>query len=207
MEKKSIGFWIKKMYLLNQIPLNENQIKKGLSDVDIWLCSTGGAGSNLLKDYIDQYIKVKSPYLAALLTHHHAPVNFDKKEFKAIYLHADPFSVLRSVKRRGLVGRNIMKLNNAKNLGSEDTRLLESVFDQFENWTQTKVNYPVLCLKYESLYESLDILSNFLNIPFHNFPVKRERLSEDIEVDRSLVTQYMDRYQAWKDFPNTMILS
>jgi hypothetical protein len=204
--KNNIQFWLKKMYLLQQIPFSDSLIQKGIQEVDVWLCSTGGAGSNLLKDYLQEYINVKSPYSAALLTHHQEPVNVEKKGFKAIYLHADPFSILKSVKRRNLIERNIMKLNNSRSFGSSDKVLLESVFKRFENWTNKKVNYPILCVKYEALYESLDELSKFLNVPFDNFPAKKDRISNNIEIDEKLYDQFSEQYLAWKSYPDVVVI-
>lgn len=201
-----MAFWLKKMYLLRQIPFSDRLIQKGLRDVDVWLCSTGGAGSNLLKDHIDKYVKVKSPYLAALLTHHKEPVQVNQEDFKAVYLHSDPFQVLKSVKRRGLVKTNIKKLNNTRLLGESDELLLESVFRQFNNWTETKVNYPVLCIKYEALYDSLDLLGDFLSIPFDDFPPKRERLSHEIDIEEHLFQKFESQYQIWKEFPDSKLL-
>ncbi len=207
MEKKyNMAFWLKKMYLLRQIPFSDRLIQKGLSDVEVWLCSTGGSGSNLLKDHMEKYVKVKSPYLAALLTHHKEPVPVDREGFKAVYLHSDPFQVLRSVKRRGLVKTNIKKLNNNRHMGESDELLLDSVFRQFASWTEAKVNYPVLCIKYEALYDSLDVLSDFLEIPFDDFPPRRERLSHEVEIDKHLLVKFDGQYQRWKDFPDTKLL-
>ncbi|MEO9476657.1 MAG: hypothetical protein ABJG41_14040 [Cyclobacteriaceae bacterium] len=194
------------MILLNRIPFSDKLIQTGLHDVDVWLCSTGGAGSNLLKHFLEQHVKVKSPYSAALLTHHKEPVDCDKLNYKAIYLHADPFSILKSVKRRGLVKTNIKKLNNQINLGDSDILLLESLFNQFEKWSTAKVSYPVLCIKYEALYDSLDQIGEFLSIPMDNFPPKKERLSSDIEVEDRLYNQFRSSYEKWKSYPDLVVI-
>lgn len=204
--KYSLGFWLKKMYLLQQIPFSDALIQKGLQHVNVWLCSTGGSGSNLLKNYLQDYTKVKSPYSAALLTHHKEPVRVDRSDFKAIYLHSDPFSVLRSVKRRGLIETNIKKLNNDPSLGDSDEVLLASVFRQFKNWTGSQVNYPILCLKYEALYASLDVLGEYLGIPMDDFPEKKERSSTTIEIDPQLFDRFRDQYEAWQAFPDVVEL-
>ena len=206
MEKKyNIAFWLKKMYLLQQIPYSDKLIKKGLDDVDVWLCSTGGAGSNFLKDRIDPFVKVKSPYMAALLTNHKEPVAYQRKGFKAIYLHTDPFDALKSMKRRGLVETNIKKLNNSKNLETKDEVLLRSFFHQFNNWTQNEITYPVLCIRYESLFESVDILEDYLGFSFKEFPPKQERSSFEIDIDQKLYNQFAKEYEIWKAFPDSLI--
>ncbi len=204
--KNNLRFWLKKMYLLQQISFSDELIREGLNKVEVWLCSTGGSGSNLLKNYVDDYVKVKSPYSAALLTHHKEPVDFNKPGFKAIYLHSDPFMVLKSVKRRNLVETNIKKLNNNRRLECTDEQLLASVFNQFKNWTQSNVDYPILCLKFEALYDSLDILSEYLGAPFGNFPPKRDRLSSDIVIDQQLYRQFEEEYKEWLAYPGVIEL-
>ena len=202
----NLSFWLKKMYLLQQIPFSDKRIQRGLNDVDLWLCSTGGSGSNLLKAYLDPYIRVRSPYLAALLTHHKEPVEHTRKGFKAIYLHADPFSVLRSVKRRDLVSTNIKKLNNSRALVESDELLLQSVFDQFDAWTQSNVSYPILCVKYEALFDSWEIISEFIGFELSDFPRKKNRVSGKVEIDTELSQKFDLEYRKWKQFPAIRII-
>ena len=51
--------------------------------------------------------------------------------------------------------------------------------EHFFNWQNAKVGYPILFVKYDELWESLDIIANFSNIeatPFtKQFPEKRQR--------------------------------
>ncbi len=159
-----------KTYWKLKLPYTDEEIRKGVRDVDVWLCSPGGAGSNMLKNYLHRFIKVKSPYMAGLLTHHSEPIVCGKKNFKAIYLHRHPIKALKSMKRRGLVKTNIRKLNNTRNLPATDKVLMKSIFKQFENWTTKTVDYPILCVKYVSLFENRNRIGEFLNLDMSDFP-------------------------------------
>ena len=161
---------ILKTYWKLKLPFSDEEIQQGVQDVDVWLCSPGGAGSNMFKNYLHEYVKVKSPKMAGLLTHHSEPINCDKQNYKAIYLHRHPIKALRSMKRRGLVKTNIRKLNNSRGLPETDEELLKSVFNQFDNWTTKPINYPILCIKYASLFENRDKIGEFLGLDMTDFP-------------------------------------
>ena len=161
---------ILKTYWKIKLPFSDEEIRRGVQDVDVWLCSPGGAGSNMFKNYLDRFVRVKSPYMAGLLTHHSEPIDCSKENFKAISLHRHPIKALRSMKRRGLVKTNIRKLNNSRGLPETDEELLKSIFNQFNNWTSKSVNYPILCIKYGSLFDNRARIGEFLGLDMAEFP-------------------------------------
>jgi hypothetical protein len=194
---------ILKAYWKLKLPYNRREIYRGVNDVDVWLCSPGGAGSNMLKDYLHQFVRVKSPMMAGLLTHHSEPVNCHKPNFKAIYLHRHPLDAVQSMKRRGLVRTNIRKLNNKRGLPATEVFLLESVLRQFKNWTTREVNYPIICVKYESLFENRNLLGEFLGLGFQNFP--EPKYSQNHQETGLDLTEYADSIAAWEAFPEVLI--
>ena len=52
--------------------------------------------------------------------------------------------------------------------------------DHFQNWNQSKVNYPILFIRYEAIFDQLVIITNYLGLPeefITNFPEKKDRKS------------------------------
>lgn len=198
-------FWLKKMALLRQIPFDDRLVRAGLDSVDAWLCTTGGAGSNMLKKVLDPAIRVRSPYMAALLTHFDHPFPYHRDGFRAIYLHAHPFEVLRSVRRRGLLETNIKKLNNRRDLGDSERVFLESLERQFRNWTSAPVDYPVLCIKYDALFERFPEVADFLGIGLETFPERKDRRSGEEAVGAELLAEFDGFARKWHEFPDLVV--
>lgn len=191
-------------YWRRKIPYTDAEIQRGIEDVKVWLCSPGGSGSNTLKDYIHPFMRIKSHYMAGLLTHHATPVPTNKEGFKAIYLHRNPISCVRSQKRRNLFKTNIKKLNNKKGLPETEEILMQSILKQFENWTTVKVNYPILCIKYEKMFQEPEIIGDYLGIDFSSFP-KRHFKENKVEVETDLHIQFKEELKKWNDFPDVLL--
>ena len=191
-------------YWRRKIPYTETEIQKGIEDVKVWLCSPGGAGSNTLKDYIHPFMRIKSHYMAGLLTHHSTPVPTKKEGFKAIYLHRSPLDCVKSQKRRNLLKTNIKKLYNEKGLATTEEVLLQGILNQFKNWTTVKVNYPILCIKYEKMFQNPEIIGDFLGIDFSSFP-KRHFKENKTDVDSELFLQFEKQIAEWNEFPDVLL--
>ena len=200
----SLKHFILKSYWTLKVPYTNGEIQKGICDVDVWLCSPGGSGSNMLKDFLHNHLRVKSPQMAGLLTHHAAPVDCHKPNFKAIYLHRHPIAAVASMKRRKLIKTNIRKLNNSKKLPATESVLLESVLRQFKNWTTRQVNYPILCVKYESLFDYKDELGEFLGIDMRGFPEKKNTPAR-MQADHDESSRFRDQIRDWESFPDFLI--
>lgn len=196
---------ILKTYWKLKLPFSDEEIQQGVHDVDMWLCSPGGAGSNMLKNYLHQFIRVKSPYMAGLLTHHSKPVPCKKENFKAIFLHRHPLDALQSMKRRGLIKKNIQKLNNSRNLPSTEKELLKSIFRQFTHWTTLSVNYPILCVKYERLFENKNQIADFLGIEMKNFPEAKIKSNEQVH-DLDIGKYFLGEIADWEAFPEVVLI-
>ena len=195
---------ILKTYWKLKLPFSEEEILRGVNDVDLWLCSPGGAGSNMVKNYLHRFMRVKSPYMAGLLTHHSEPVACDKENFKAIYLHRHPIKGLKSMKRRELIKTNIRKLNNSKKLAVTEKILMESIFRQFTNWTTKTVNYPILCVKYESLFENRNRIGEFLNLDMEDFPDKNFSTYKG-STNSELYKSFEKEIEEWEAFPDVVL--
>lgn len=196
---------ILKTYWKLKVPFSEKEIVKGVNDVDLWLCSPGGAGSNMLKNYLNQFMRVKSPYMAGLLTHHSEPVQCEKENFKAIFIHRHPIKALNSMKRRGLVRTNIRKLNNSRKLPETDRVLMESIFRQISNWTNGRVNYPILCLKYEGLFKNRNRIGEFLGLDMNDFPDPKFTSTKGSH-NSELYETFSKEIADWENFPDVVLI-
>ncbi|MCP4459402.1 MAG: hypothetical protein GY816_15475 [Cytophagales bacterium] len=187
------------------MPYSDKEIRRGVNDVDLWLCSPGGAGSNMFKNYLHQFMRVKSPYMAGLLTHHSEPVQCSKENFKAIFIHRHPIKALNSMKRRGLVRTNIRKLNNSRRMPVTDRVLMESIFRQFTNWTTKSVNYPILCVKYEGLFENRNLIGKFLKLDLDDFPDPKFTSTKGSH-NSDLYESFEKEIASWENFPDVLLI-
>lgn len=142
--------------------------------------------------------------MAGLLTHHSEPVNCEKGNFKAIYLHRHPIKGIKSMKRRKLIKTNIRKLNNTKTLPVTEKILMESIFRQFTNWTTKTVNYPIICVKYERLFENRNRIGEFLNLDMEDFPDQKFSTYKG-STNSELYKSFEKEIEEWEAFPDVVL--
>ena len=69
--------------------------------------------------------------------------------------------------------------------------------EQFDNWVNKDVSYPIILIKYEKIFDYLDVLFDFLGLDknyIKEFPKKRENRSESIKLNKNLQKSFEGIY-------------
>ncbi|MCS3642377.1 hypothetical protein [Salinibacter ruber] len=190
------------------------------------ITSYGGCGTTLLYRFFSEHGVYTPPAVDDWYPWKHmlAPPPDDKvKEgFRAVYVYADPFNATLSVFRRGFqhelvrrMARDTSGWNTDWELGdflSEGTDYFR-LTEQYRKWTEAERSYPILLLKYESMWEYLPELMTYVGLPkatADSFPEKRPRSSswqdEPEEVQEKLEAIYGDLHNEIWDAPEFRIV-
>jgi hypothetical protein len=175
--------------------IQPNEIEKRINEenLELWICSYGGCGTNLLADYLEniKQIRIHTKSWRDMLCHCHTYI--PTKNCKAIYMYCrDPIDAFKSQIKRGLHVINLKKLVNTTDIEYSDIELLKAMSVQYKNW----INEPnVLKICYDTLYEQIPEIESFLKIDMSDFPKKRERTSKytilENEKELRLITKYL----------------
>ena len=174
----------------------------------IQVTSFGGSGTTMFLKYLKKQ-NLELPRDHDWGVWKHLPCPPDRYQytippgFRAIYLFADPVESLLSVFLRRIQALHAMRMQSqslwppALQLEHDPYRPIWGIDDflklgrdcfgmqaQFTNWTTSPCEdrgYPIMLLKYESLWERLDEVLDFVGLPNVNassFPERRERNSK-----------------------------
>lgn len=189
-------------------------------ELNFYICSSGGCGSTILFNYLsnfgnvyhihDRYPPDKLCYTGKINTKNNVYEEwFNNTEipenklsnYKVIFIYRNPIDVIFS--RFALPnGPNIPHMKNIKcdNNGEiyfgdvlnscKDLYKLEEFFD---NYTLPKErNYPIYCVKYENLFNNIELLNNILGIPNIKslYPIKNERKKKYTYVKKLTLIYY-----------------
>lgn len=145
--------------------------------LEVVVASYGGVGTTFLSEEIGRYRRVNDPRDMDGYKHCPVPPIFGSPNLKVIYVVGNPILAVASLFGRGFHTDQAGKLQYSRlrrrfidpNLtleeygkGGQDRFLFK---EHFEAWTQTHVFYPTLILKYDAIYDSLDQVREFLNLP------------------------------------------
>lgn len=156
-------------------------VSEALSRMNVWVCSYGGSGCNLLSQYLEQKgLVCRTREWHSTLCHYYTYI---PTHIPAVYIYADPISALKSQKFRKHIKENIFKLSNGIITTVSDEALIYAMNNQFYSWQSFKdKSYKILYLKYETLWNNLSKLENFLNININDFPPIQQRQSNNVVV-------------------------
>jgi hypothetical protein len=125
-------------------------------------------------------------------THRRCPYRYLPPEKKVIYLYGDPAHSIGSFFRRNLTSCSVVERDDShpgfagfarahcKHLGGEYQRISEGyslddflsspddpfgLDDHFHRWTEARVPYPILLVRYETLWEHLEQVYDFVGLP------------------------------------------
>jgi hypothetical protein len=153
------------------VPISDQELEEGLrnEDIEIWVCSFGGCGSNMLLAHLtNNGFRVKSKTYDERACHFPHPIEL--KGVKAIYLYGDPFLSIVSQYSRKLL---LLNLQKASNYERRDTTLsqdlsdlqLEPFLNQFKLWTISNAigDMPILHIRYEELWKQWNKIQVHLN--------------------------------------------
>jgi hypothetical protein len=156
---------------------------------DVVVVSYGGSGTTVLADVLGRSLRVNAPnserdgILHAISPTH--PVFSNLKVHRAIYVFADPPRAVLSLFNRDYQSRMLVKIGSMHHNRAEYLRnikaytkpftftdLLQCGRDPFQigrhlkNWTSPESSrFPILCLKYDALFESKSIIAEFVGSP------------------------------------------
>lgn len=162
------------------------------SNIDFIVCSGGGAGTTMLLDYFSQRHRVNSPKDYDNLKHLPIPPVSFNKNMKCIFVYSNPVDVCISLFNRGYQfwqSRKMSRFSKSENIIPQDLTLkdyadngqdLFGMEDQFNSYYENHILYPTLFLKYEAIWENLEIIKKFLSLTDEEmscFPPRRPRNS------------------------------
>lgn len=163
-----------------------------IGDIDVLVCSMGGVGTTFLMTFLRQYFRLNNRLDMDGLKHLDRPPLVFGNKIKALYIYGNPINATLSLFRREIQHQHSSKtLANYPDLDpiSED-ETIDFYFNKgvdrlkfaehFDNWSNPEVNYPIMLLKYENIWDNLPQIFKFLNIPsseLDKFPDQKERNS------------------------------
>ncbi len=157
------------------------------SKLDVWICSYGGSGTNMLANYLQkQGLKTKNYLWSKKLVHNPIPIDLG---VPMIYIYDDPRKSLFSEKsRKNIYYCNILKLSNnyfdvkkkkiskkIQNVRFNDDFLLRLMIRQFKSWSSTHLKDKIFFISLQDFFkdETKEKLQTFLGRTLTNYPVYR----------------------------------
>ena len=178
-------------------------------EIEVLICSPGGVGTTFLIKHISQYKVTNNPQGRDQLKHIQFPPISSNRNVKYLFLFGNPIESVMSVFGRKLHykhSESFLAYNKSvkpvdKNMSLDeyaregiDRFLFER---QFNNWINNSVYYPTLFLKYENIWDNLDLIYDYLDLPkseIGSFPTKKARTSDfsglNEETQRNLKKMY-----------------
>ena len=157
--------------------------KNATANYDVMLTNFGGTASTTLLTFLKKHHKINHENNRDLLKHAGSPPPSADKAIHCVYLFGDPRMSAASIydplhiSRRPRLHAHHMQIGlcrpwltpPAKTLAGYVERNKDLFFfeKQFNNWFNAKPAYPILFLRYDTLWDNLDILFDFLNTPDH----------------------------------------
>lgn len=203
---------------MNKIPADQKKNLTSLiipKNIEILISSTGGVGTTFLMFHINKYKKINNPNDRDQFKHIIFPPLSHNKNIKYVYIFGNPIDSVIS-----LFGRNfhyyhsskIVRFKNTVKPIPQDKTLEEYAsegidrflfYEQFNNWLTLSKFYPTLFLRYEKIWENLETLYDFLEIPREeivSFPEKKERKSKFSTLDKKTQTGLKNIYGEFEQY-------
>lgn len=162
-------------------------------DIDVVVTSFGGAGTTFLLKFLSQYKKTNHPYDTDGYKHLPLPPISFNKNIKFVYLYADPQLAVISLFRRKYQHPQSKKLQRwcAQDISPVPEEMSLHKYasmgidkfhfrNHFYNWYDRYLAHPTIFLRYETLFDNIEPLIEFLGIPkayTSAFPTKKSRTS------------------------------
>ena len=161
---------------------------------DLIVCSYGGSGSNWLTKNLEKKYKISTDIWKKKLCHYIRPLNNIPVKY-AIYIYSDPlYSCVSQLNRKGKYSPTYFEQNyykmldyNSKHIKYNIGVMLENMIKQMNNWKNTKVNYPIILVKYEKMSENIHKLFSVVNSNiYHKFTSRR--------TNKNTINSYYGKY-------------
>jgi len=169
---------------------------------ELLIASTGGVGTTMLLTHYYQVVGILTNDAMDndKLKHSVVPPELDSIQC-ALYIFGDPQDVYKSLERRGFLEDTIKKIAK-ENATTDDPLALKS---HFQNWQQLPTKYPIMFLKYNSLWEKQTEINEYLQTCFDRtlyippLPKRRERKSAHTPLPKNLYHEYAKTVQNLPD--------
>lgn len=178
-------------------------------EIEVLVVSSGGVGTTFLMDAIADFRTINSSENHDGFKHLPIPPLSANPTLKAIYVFGDPVMAAVSLFRRGYhhtQSHGNAKFQNFDYLIPEDLTLAEYAMQRkdglyfnrhFDNWLKGSGQYPILFLKYDDIFDSLETIQKFLELPdsfVTQFTKKRERKSRLAELSAETISGLKEMY-------------
>jgi hypothetical protein len=173
--------------------LSGTAIRGGLVDRFVVASYGGVASKTLIRGLLNHPVNTATIKLVPRHhTHKRRPYLYLPPEKKVIYLYGDPAHAIASFFRRNLTPTSVVEPDDShpgftgfarahcKYLGGEHQRISDSyslddflrspddpfgLEDHFHRWTEARVPYPILLVRYETLWAHLEEIYDFVGLP------------------------------------------
>lgn len=159
-------------------------------DLEVLVASYGGVGTTFLIEFLSQYRRTNDRHDGDGLKHLPMPPVSGNPRIRCVYVYGDPVAAAASLFQRDMQHAQSCKLLALRPDLSPipDGMTLEAYarsgadrlhFEaHFQNWHDRYLVHPTLFLRYETLWDHLDALADFLELPpgaLEAFPAQRAR--------------------------------
>jgi hypothetical protein len=199
----------------------------GVIDHTFQVTSFGGTGTTMLYEFLEEHeVDIPADHSNwKPWKHLPTPPGDDevKDGFRAVYVFGNPMDAVLSVFRRDYQRWHVRNMREDISEpasadwgfdefleGTEDPFRMEK---HFHEWTEANRAYPILCLKFDALWEHLPEFFAFAGLPsqfIDDFPKRRERHSDWTEQSPDIRRRLEGRYGALADeiesFPEVRII-
>ena len=214
---------------MNNNPVKPKKILNSFivpKEINVLISSMGGVGTTFLIEYIKKYRSTNLSMGEDGFKHLLFPPLSKNHDIKYIYLFGNPIDSVISLFRRNFhyahsiqllsFNKYLKAINPATTLeqytAEGEDRFLFS--EQFNNWLTGPHFYPTLFLKYEKLWDNMDTLFDFLDIPrkeINSFPAKKQRSADFSSLNKdtqdSLKKIYGDFEKYINEFDDCLIVN
>jgi hypothetical protein len=198
----------------------------GVIDHTLQITSFGGVGTTMLYRFLEEH-DANTPSGHDWLPWKHLPappVDSEVKEgFRAVYVFGNPMDAILSVFRRDFQHWHVQNMNTEQAYEEWNDQWTLRDFlnqerdyfrmrEQFHNWIEADRSYPIMYVKFDTLWEHLPELFAFAGLPtrcIDEFPDQRERTSDWTEEEefvwRGLREFYGDLWSEIQETPDFQI--
>ena len=165
--------------------------------VEVVVTSFGGVGTTFLLEHLAKFRVTNHPYDADGLKHLPVPPISRHENVRFLYVFGDPVSATISLFRRGFQRPQSKKLLRYRispspvTAGATLDEYARAGIDRFRfrfhfyNWYGGYLVHPTLFVRYETIFNNLSAIVEFLDLPqefIDSFPKRRVRTSEGIDI-------------------------
>lgn len=190
-------------------------------DKEVVVTSFGGVGTSFILKFLSDYKNSNDPTDKDGFKHLPIPPISFNPDARFVYIFGNPtLSVIslfkrnyhyeQSIKLQRYFGKRIspipknMTLNNYASIGADKFFFR----DHFYNWYKDSyLVHPTIFIRYESIYENITTLCNFLSLPttaISNFPKKKSRSSSERDLSEKTFMQLNKIYEKFTCELNNM---